>query len=102
MILVVRHIPCLLLPINFTGPWYHGKGLQVIKDVKSLLVRKKRVVVLIITGIVAVITTIITMAMASTALSQSIKNVHYANTLSQNVTYTLQQQVSIDEKMCIC
>jgi hypothetical protein len=31
MILMVRHIPYLLLPANFTGPWYHDKGLQVIK-----------------------------------------------------------------------
>jgi hypothetical protein len=39
------------------------------------------------------------MATASIALSQSIQNAHYVNTLTQNVTYALQQQVSIDEKI---
>jgi hypothetical protein len=38
------------------------------------------------------------MATASVTLSQSIQNAHYVNTLTQNVTYTL-QQVSIDEKI---
>jgi hypothetical protein len=68
---VIRHIPCFLLPTNFTGPWYHDKGLQVIKKVKSLLVREKRVIGLIIAGIVAAITAITTMATAAVALSQS-------------------------------
>jgi hypothetical protein len=60
------------------------------------LVRENRVIGLIIAGIVATITAIATMAMASMALSQSIQNAHYVNTLTQNVTYALQQQVSID------
>jgi hypothetical protein len=62
------------------------------------LVREKRVVGLIIASLVAAITAITTMAMASMALSQSIHNAHYINMLTQNVTYTL-QQVSIDEKI---
>jgi hypothetical protein len=98
MSLAVRYIPYLLVPTNFTGPWCHKKGIQVIKEVKSLLVREKRVVGLIIAGIVATITAIATMATASVALSQGIQNAYYINTLIQNVTYALQQQVSIDEK----
>jgi hypothetical protein len=38
MILVVRHISYLLVPTNFTGPWYYDKSLQVLKEVKGLLV----------------------------------------------------------------
>jgi hypothetical protein len=66
------------------------------------LVREKRVIGLIIPGIVATITAVTTMAMASMALSQSIHNAHYINTLTQDVTYVLQQQVSIDEKIDVC
>jgi hypothetical protein len=99
MILVVRYIPYLLIPTNFTSPWYHGKGLQVIKEVKSLLMREKRVIGLIIIGIVAAITSVATMATAAVALSQSIQNSHYINTLIWNVTYTLQQQMFIYEKI---
>jgi hypothetical protein len=72
MILVVRHIPYLLVPTNFTGPWYYDKVLQVIKEVKGLLVREKRVVD-IITRIVAIITAITAMVTASVALSQTYK-----------------------------
>jgi hypothetical protein len=39
------------------------------------------------------------MAMASVALTQSIQNAHCVNTLTQNVNHTLQQQMSIDEKI---
>jgi hypothetical protein len=56
MILMVRHVPYLPVPTNFTGPWYHDKGLHVTKEVKVLLVREKRVICLFITGIVATIT----------------------------------------------
>jgi hypothetical protein len=48
---------------------------------------------------VPTITAVATMATASMALSQSIQNAHYVNTLTQNVTYTLQKQLSIDEKI---
>jgi hypothetical protein len=56
----------------------------------------------LITGIVAEITAIATMTTAAVALSQSTQNAHYINTLTQNVTYALQQQVAIDEKIGIC
>jgi hypothetical protein len=79
-ILVVRYIPHLLVPTNFTGIRYHDKSLQVIKEGKGLLVREKRVIGLIIAGIMAAISAIATMAMASMALSQSTQNAHYVNT----------------------
>jgi hypothetical protein len=52
----------------------------------------------LVAGIVAAITAIATMATAAVALSQSIQNAHYINTLTQNVSYAFQQQVTIDEK----
>jgi hypothetical protein len=42
------------------------------------------------------------MATISMALSQSIQNAHYVNTLIQNTTYDPQQQESIDEKIDVC
>jgi hypothetical protein len=70
----------MLVPTNFMGLWYHDRGLQVVKEIKSLLVREKRFVGLLIAGIVAAITAIATMATAVVALSQSIQNAHYVNT----------------------
>jgi hypothetical protein len=100
-LLIVKQSPYILIPTNFTGPWYHDRGLQVVKEIKSLLVREKRFVGLLMTGIVAAITAIATMATAAVALSQSIQNAHYINTLTQNVSYAFQQQVAVDEKIDI-
>jgi hypothetical protein len=41
------------------------------------------------------------MTTAAVALSQSIQNAHYINTLTQNVSYAFQQQVTRDEKIDI-
>jgi hypothetical protein len=56
----------------------------------------------LIAGIVAAITAIATMTTAAVALSQSIQNAHYINTLTQNVSYASQQQIAKDEKIDTC
>jgi hypothetical protein len=101
-LLIVKQSPYILVPRNFTGPWYHDRGLQVVKEIKSLLVRQERFVGLLTAGIVAAITAIATTATAAVALSQSIQNAHYIHTLTQNVSYAFQQQVAVDEKIDIC
>jgi hypothetical protein len=100
-LLIVKQSPYILVSTNFIVPWYHDRGLQVVKEIKSLSVREKRFAWLLIAGIVAAITAIATMATAAVALSQSIQNAHYVNTLTQNVSYAFQQQVAIDEKIDI-
>jgi hypothetical protein len=40
-LLIVKQSPYILVPTNFMGPWYHDRGLQVVKEIKSLLVREK-------------------------------------------------------------
>jgi hypothetical protein len=100
-LLIVKQSPYILIPTNFMGPWYHDRGLQVVKEIKSLLVREKRFVELLKAGFVAAITATATMATAAEALSQSIQNAHYVNTLTQNISYAFQQQVYIDEKIDI-
>jgi hypothetical protein len=100
-LLIVKQSPYILVPTNFMGSWYHDRGLQVVKEIKSLLVREERFVGLLIAGIVAAITAIATMATAAVALSQSIQNAHYVNTLMPNVSYAFQQQFATDEKIDI-
>jgi hypothetical protein len=67
-LLTVKQSPYILVPTNFTGTWCHNRGLQVVKEIKSLLVREKRFVGLLIAGIVAAITATATMATAAVAL----------------------------------
>jgi hypothetical protein len=42
------------------------------------------------------------MATSAVACSQSIKNAHYVNTLTQNVSYAFRKQVAIVKKTDIC
>jgi hypothetical protein len=55
-LLTVKHSSYILVPSNFMGPWHHDRGLQVVKEIKTLLVKKKRFVGLMIAGIIAAIT----------------------------------------------
>jgi hypothetical protein len=55
----------------------------------------------LIAGIIVAITAIATMTTAAVALSQSIQNAHYINTLTQNVSYAFQQQVAIKCQLCL-
>jgi hypothetical protein len=100
-LLIVKQSPYIFVPTNLTRPWYHDRGLQVVKEIKSLLVREKRFVGLLRADFVAAITAIATLATAAVALSQSIQNARYVNTLTQNVSYAF-QQVAIGEKIDIC
>jgi hypothetical protein len=98
MILVVRDIPYLLLPTNFTVPWYHDKGLQGIKKVKKPISGRKETYRSYYSRHSGCHNCYRHYGMASVALSQSIQNDHCVNTLTQNVTCIL-QQVSVDEKI---
>jgi hypothetical protein len=69
---------------------------------KTIISKRKKICRALTAGIVAVITAIATMTTAAVALSQSIQNAHYINTLTQNVSYASQQQVAKDEKIDIC
>jgi hypothetical protein len=40
-LLIVKQSLYILVLTNFTGPWYHDRGLQVVKEIKSLFVREK-------------------------------------------------------------
>jgi hypothetical protein len=83
-LLIVKQSPYILVPTNFMGPWYHDRGLLVVKEIKTLLVREKRFVGFVIAGIIVAITAIATMTTGAVALSQSIQNAYYVNTLTQN------------------
>jgi hypothetical protein len=54
---------------------------------------------LIIVGIVTLVTMIATAATSVVALTQAVQNSHYVNNLTKTVTYALEAQVQIDDKM---
>jgi hypothetical protein len=62
-LLIAKQSPYILVPSKFTGSWYHERGLQVVKEIKTLLVREKRFVGLFIPGIIVTVTCIATMTM---------------------------------------
>ncbi|XP_036083191.1 endogenous retrovirus group K member 7 Env polyprotein-like [Rousettus aegyptiacus] len=81
------------------GPWYAERSLQIFKEIEYALSRQKRFIGLLIAGTMALVTIIATAATAAVALSQTIQNAHYVNTLSKNVTLALGTQEVINEKL---
>ena len=61
--------------------------------------RQKRVVRLVIAGIIAIVSLIATAATAAVALSHSVQTAHYVNQLSKNVTMALRTQEDFDAKV---
>jgi hypothetical protein len=90
------------VPTNILGDWYADRGLQVVKDIKVFLLRVKRMVGLITAGTMAFVTMIATAATATVALTQAVQNAHCVNNLTKNVTYALESQGQVDDKMDIC
>jgi hypothetical protein len=41
-ILIIVQPPYVLVPTNILGDWYANRGLQIVKEIKVLLLRKKR------------------------------------------------------------
>ena len=70
-ITVVYQPAFVLLPVSITGPWYSERSLQVLEEVSQALSRSKRVVVLIIAGIAALIK-LISNTTAAIALTQEV------------------------------
>lgn len=58
----------------------------------------RRVIGLIVAGILAIVSLIATAATAAVALSQTVQTAHYVNDLSRNVTLALGTQENIDRK----
>lgn len=98
-VMLLKQPSFVMLPVNVSGPWYDDKGLQVIEEIKHALSREKRMIGLIIAGVLALISLIATVATAAVALSLTVQNAHYVNELSRNITSALGTQENIDKKL---
>lgn len=98
-VMILKQPSFVMLPVNISGPWYAERSLQIFKEIEYALSRQKRFIGLLIAGTMALVTIIATAATAAVALSQTIQNAHYVNTLSKNVTLALGTQEVINEKL---
>ncbi|XP_074174725.1 endogenous retrovirus group K member 7 Env polyprotein-like [Rhinolophus sinicus] len=98
-VMILKQPSFVMLPVNISGPWYAERSLQIFKEIEYALSRQKRFIGLLIAGIMALVTIIATAATAAVALSQTIQNAQYVNTLSKNVSLALGTQEAIDEKL---
>uniref|UniRef100_A0A8V5GWB6 Uncharacterized protein n=1 Tax=Melopsittacus undulatus TaxID=13146 RepID=A0A8V5GWB6_MELUD len=97
---MVKQPDYVFLPVNLTQDWYADSGSEVLELVtKQLLRREKRVVGLIIAGIVALITAITVTTIASISLSASIQTAAFVNSLSVNISHAFKLQEEWDEKI---
>uniref|UniRef100_A0A8V5GT18 Uncharacterized protein n=1 Tax=Melopsittacus undulatus TaxID=13146 RepID=A0A8V5GT18_MELUD len=97
---MVKQPDYIFLPVNLTQDWYADSGSEVLELVtKQLLRREKRVVGLIIAGIVVLITAIAVTTIASISLSTSIQTAAFVNSLSVNISHAFKLQEEWDEKI---
>ncbi|XP_039708500.1 endogenous retrovirus group K member 113 Env polyprotein-like [Pteropus medius] len=99
VVMVLHQSFFVMIPVNITGPWYADRGLQVIEKINNALSRQRRVIGLIVAGILAIVSLIATAATAAVALTQTVQTAHYVNNLSRNVTLALGTREDIDRKL---
>ena len=88
-----------MLPVNVSEEWYEEKGLQVLRELERALACHKRGVGIIITGIIAFISILVTVVTSATALTQTVQTAGFVDNVSKNISIALHTQESIDEKI---
>jgi hypothetical protein len=68
--------------------------MQALLVVEKALIRKKRVVGLIIAGVLAPVTLITSTVASTVVLTQGIQMAHYVNNLAKNTSLTLQENIN--------
>ncbi|XP_064225209.1 endogenous retrovirus group K member 9 Env polyprotein-like [Aotus nancymaae] len=98
-ILVVHQPPYVMLPVNISGPWYEEHSLQILHQMRDLLLRPKRFIGLLVTGILAIVSIVATAATAAAGLAHSVQTATYVNHLAQNISVSMGTQMDIDKKL---
>ncbi|XP_064221661.1 endogenous retrovirus group K member 19 Env polyprotein-like [Aotus nancymaae] len=88
-ILVVHQPPYVMLPVNISGPWYDECSLQILHQIRDLVIHPKRFIGLLVTGILAIVSIVATAATAAIGLAHSVQTATYVNHLAQNVSVSL-------------
>ncbi|KAL0606560.1 envelope glycoprotein [Plecturocebus cupreus] len=99
VILIVHQPPYVMLPVNISGPWYDEKALQVLNQMRDLMIRPKRFIGLLIASILAIVSIVATAATTAVSLANSIQNAVYVNHLARNISVAMGTQMDIDKKL---
>ena len=98
-VMVLHQPPFVMSPVNVTELSYSDWALQVLKEINTALSHKKRFIRLLITGLVALVSPIVTATTAAISLSQSVQTDHYVNEMSKNISLALGTQEDIHRKL---
>ena len=71
----------------------------MLREINTDLSHQKRFIRLLITGLVALVSLIVTATTAAISLSQSVQTTHYVNEMSKNISLALRTQEDIDRKL---
>ncbi|KAL0615946.1 envelope glycoprotein [Plecturocebus cupreus] len=99
VILIVHQPPYVMLPVNISGPWYDERALQLLNQMRDLMIRHKRFIGLLITSILAIVSIVATAATAAVSLTHSVQNAVYVNHLARNISVAMGTQKDIDKKL---
>ncbi|KAL0615970.1 envelope glycoprotein, partial [Plecturocebus cupreus] len=99
VILIVHQPPYVMLPVNISGPWYDEKALQVLNQMRDLMIRPKRFIGLLIASILAIVSIVAIAATAAVSLANRAQNAVYVNHLARNISVAMGTQMDIDKKL---
>ncbi|KAL0611964.1 envelope glycoprotein, partial [Plecturocebus cupreus] len=99
VILIVHQPPYVMLPVNISGPWYNERALQVLNQMRDLMIRPKQFIGLLITSILAIVSIVATAATAAVSLAHSIQNAVYVNHLARNISVAMGTKMDIAKKL---
>ncbi|XP_054112756.1 endogenous retrovirus group K member 13-1 Env polyprotein-like isoform X1 [Callithrix jacchus] len=98
-ILIIHQPPYVMLPVNISGSWYDERGLQILHQVRDLMVRSKRFISIFIASILAIVSVVATAAVAAAGLAHSVQTAAYVNYLAKNISVSMGAQLDIDKKL---
>jgi hypothetical protein len=98
-ILIGKQPALVMLPVQINGTCYDNPGVQALLEIQKDLTRHKRVIGLIIAGVLALVSLIASVVASTVTLSQSIQTAHCVNHLVKNVSLTIISQKAIDKKI---
>ncbi|KAL0588600.1 envelope glycoprotein [Plecturocebus cupreus] len=99
VILIVHQPPYVMLPVSISGAWYDDRGLQVLQEMRDLMIRPKRFIGMLIASIIAIVTVLASAATAAVSLAYNVQTATYVNHLAKNISASMGTQMDGDKKL---
>lgn len=97
--MVLNQLSFIMLPTRLEELWYDESDIRTLLEMKSALSRDKRIMGLVIAGLVVSVSLVATAVTTAVTLSQSIQNANFVNELARNTSVAMKSQEDVDLKL---